>query len=294
MSNAIITGYNDSSGKSNTSLRTFNETFPYINFGTATSQRDWNFFLSPTIYSIYSLTLTPTPLNYVQKTGELTLRLDASSSLTPTDVSNNFQINPPTAGTISNVSTTDNITYTALFTATNNTNTSCTITASGDIYNYSFITSPFSINTVIPSLVITPPNLTYLNPIGQLRLTFASELLTDLSLSNFSSSDLSFSDFTKTNTTTYDFSVNLSTEFTGTKRIVYSYYDTSQNIDISCNTFKPRIASSIPLSNPLLTYALRNNTIQIHLTRNIIGDLDSSYFTNFDRHCSNNKFHNSK
>ena len=176
---------------------------------------------------------------------------------------------------------------TATFTANTNMNTNCTITASGDIYSNSVTTSPFSINTITPTpMSISTPNLTYLNPSGQLRLMFATTLLADLSLNNFTSSDLTFSNFTKTNSTTYDLSVNLSTEFTGTKRIVYSYFDTIQNIDISCSTLKPRISSSTPFSDPLLTSALRTNTIQLQLNRNVIGDLNASYFTNIDSNIS--------
>ena len=235
-----------------------------------------------------TLTLTPSYFDYRQKTATVQLNLSLGNPLTASDISNSFSIFPADVATLTNFtkSIEDGSQWTATLNALSSS-ASGTLTASSSYFtnsqSVSFVIG--DVSTPIPSSIITP-ELTYLNSTGQLRVVFDSPLLTDLSLINFSSSDLIISNFTKTDATTYDLSVNLSTEFTGTKQIVYSYYDVSQNIDIACSTLKPRISSSIPLSNPLLTYTNRTNTIQLQLNRDVIGDLDSSYFTGFDSNIS--------
>ena len=242
--------------------------------------------------TISSLTLSPTYFDYRQKTGTIQLNLNFGNPLSVTDISNSFSLTPSNIGTLTNFtkSIADGSQWTITFRPNNTLSSfpSCTLTSSSSYFTNSQSIS-FAVNNTVtptPNSISIPNHLTYLNPSGHIRVTFASALLTDLSLNNFSSSDLIFSNFIKTNSTTYDLSVNLPTEFTGTKRIVYSYFDSSQNIDISCSTLKPRISTSIPSSNPLLTYSNRTNTIQLQLNRNIVDDLNASYFTGFDSNIS--------
>ena len=73
-------------------------------------------------------------------------------------------------------------------------------------------------------------------------------------------------------------------EFSATKRILYKYFDSSQNISVSVDTIKPRINSVIkPNRTPELSYLTPSGQFQIRLNRGIIGmSLDSSFFPSLD------------